>query len=54
MPDIMPTLFRLPPPSPGASSCLCFTAEIRAAMEKTAEEFRAHGGEIYLPKDAAE
>jgi phosphomethylpyrimidine synthase len=30
------------------------TAEIRAAMEKKAEEFREHGGEIYLPKDAAE
>ena len=30
------------------------SAEIRAAMEKKAEEFRAHGGEIYLPKDAAE
>jgi phosphomethylpyrimidine synthase len=30
------------------------TAEIRAAMEKKAEEFRSHGGEIYLPKDAAE
>ena len=30
------------------------TAEIRAAMEKKAEEFKEHGGEIYLPKDAAE
>ncbi len=30
------------------------TAEIRAAMEKKAAEFRLHGGEIYLPKDAAE
>jgi phosphomethylpyrimidine synthase len=30
------------------------SAEIRAAMEKKAEEFRSHGGEIYLPKDAAE
>ena len=30
------------------------TAEIRAAMEKKAEEFRDHGGEIYLPKSAAE
>jgi phosphomethylpyrimidine synthase len=30
------------------------TAEIRAAMEKKAQEFRDHGGEIYLPKDAAE
>jgi phosphomethylpyrimidine synthase len=30
------------------------TAEIRAAMAKKAEEFRDHGGEIYLPKDAAE
>jgi phosphomethylpyrimidine synthase len=30
------------------------TAEIRAAMEKKAAEFRDHGGEIYLPKDAAE
>src|SRR5215472_5782181 len=30
------------------------TAEIRAAMEKKAAEFRAHGSEIYLPKDAAE
>jgi phosphomethylpyrimidine synthase len=30
------------------------TAEIRAAMAKKAEEFRSHGGEIYLPKDAAE
>jgi len=28
------------------------TAEIRAAMAKKAEEFREHGGEIYLPKDA--
>ena len=26
------------------------TAEIRAAMAKKAEEFRDHGGEIYLPK----
>jgi hypothetical protein len=26
------------------------TAEIRAAMAKKAEEFREHGGEIYLPK----
>jgi phosphomethylpyrimidine synthase len=30
------------------------TAEIRAAMARKAEEFREHGGEIYLPKDAAE
>ena len=30
------------------------SAEIRAAMAKKAEEFRDHGGEIYLPKDAAE
>ncbi len=30
------------------------TVEIRAAMEKKSAEFRAHGGEIYLPKDAAE
>jgi phosphomethylpyrimidine synthase len=30
------------------------TAEIRAAMAKKAEEFREHGGEIYLPKDVAE
>jgi len=30
------------------------TAEIRAAMEKKSREFREHGGEIYLPKDAAE
>jgi len=30
------------------------TAEIRAAMAKNAEEFREHGGEIYLPKTAAE
>jgi phosphomethylpyrimidine synthase len=30
------------------------TAEIRAAMEKKATEFRDHGGEIYLPKTAAE
>jgi phosphomethylpyrimidine synthase len=30
------------------------TAEIRAAMAKKAEEFKEHGGEIYLPKDAAE
>ena len=30
------------------------SAEIRAAMAKKAEEFREHGGEIYLPKDAAE
>ena len=30
------------------------TAEIRAAMAEKAEEFRDHGGEIYLPKDAAE
>jgi len=30
------------------------TAEIRAAMAKKAEEFREHGGEIYLPKSAAE
>jgi phosphomethylpyrimidine synthase len=29
------------------------TAEIRAAMAKKSEEFRDHGGEIYLPKDAA-
>ena len=28
--------------------------EIRAAMAKKAEEFRQHGGEIYLPQDAAE
>ncbi|MDE2464019.1 MAG: phosphomethylpyrimidine synthase ThiC [Alphaproteobacteria bacterium] len=28
--------------------------EIRAAMAQKAEEFRQHGGEIYLPKDAAE
>jgi len=30
------------------------TAEIRAAMARKAEEFRSHGGEIYLPKDAAD
>ncbi|MGA9794595.1 MAG: phosphomethylpyrimidine synthase ThiC [Rhizomicrobium sp.] len=30
------------------------TAEIRAAMARKAEEFRDHGGEIYLTKDAAE
>ena len=30
------------------------TAEIRAAMEKKSREFREHGSEIYLPKDAAE
>ena len=30
------------------------TAEIRAAMEKKSAEFREHGSEIYLPKDAAE
>src|SRR5690242_9322625 len=30
------------------------TAEIRAAMAKKAAEFREHGSEIYLPKDAAE
>ncbi|MDE2075116.1 MAG: phosphomethylpyrimidine synthase ThiC [Alphaproteobacteria bacterium] len=30
------------------------TAEIRAAMARKAEEFKDHGGEIYLPKDAAE
>jgi phosphomethylpyrimidine synthase len=30
------------------------TAEIRAAMAKKSEEFKQHGGEIYLPKDAAE
>ena len=30
------------------------TAEIRAAMAKKAAEFRDHGGEIYLPKTAAE
>ena len=30
------------------------TAEIRAAMAKKAAEFRDHGGEIYLPKPAAE
>ncbi|MBI1330112.1 MAG: phosphomethylpyrimidine synthase ThiC [Alphaproteobacteria bacterium] len=30
------------------------TAEIRAAMAKKAEEFKQGGGEIYLPKDAAE
>jgi phosphomethylpyrimidine synthase len=29
------------------------TAEIRAAMAKKSEEFKQHGGEIYLPKDAA-
>jgi phosphomethylpyrimidine synthase len=29
------------------------SAAIRAAMEKKAEEFRQHGSEIYLPKDAA-
>jgi phosphomethylpyrimidine synthase len=28
--------------------------EIRAAMAQKAEEFRQHGGEIYLPQDAAE
>ena len=31
-----------------------FVLEIRAAMEKKAAEFRSHGGEIYLPKPAAE
>jgi len=30
------------------------TVEIRAAMAKKSEEFKQHGGEIYLPKDAAE
>jgi phosphomethylpyrimidine synthase len=30
------------------------TAQIRAAMAKKSEEFKQHGGEIYLPKDAAE
>ncbi|HUJ03457.1 MAG TPA: phosphomethylpyrimidine synthase ThiC [Rhizomicrobium sp.] len=30
------------------------TAEIKAALAKKAEEFRSHGGEIYLTKDAAE
>jgi phosphomethylpyrimidine synthase len=30
------------------------TAQIRAAMAKKAEEFRDHGGEIYLPRGAAE
>ena len=30
------------------------TAEIRAAMAKKSEEFKQHGGEIYLPKDAVE
>src|SRR5246127_3046123 len=30
------------------------TAEIRAAMAKKAEEFREHGGEIYLQQPAAE
>jgi phosphomethylpyrimidine synthase len=30
------------------------SAEIRAAMEKKAAEFRSHGSEIYLPKNAAE
>ncbi len=30
------------------------TAEIRAAMAKKAEEFRESGGEIYVPKPAAE
>ena len=30
------------------------TAEIRAAMAKKSEEFKQHGGEIYLPRDAAE
>ena len=30
------------------------TAEIRAAMEEKAREFREHGSEIYVPKDAAE
>jgi phosphomethylpyrimidine synthase len=29
-------------------------AEIRAAMEKKSEEFKAHGSEIYIPKHAAE
>jgi phosphomethylpyrimidine synthase len=27
-------------------------AEIRAALDKKAAEFRQHGSEIYLPKDA--
>jgi phosphomethylpyrimidine synthase len=30
------------------------SAEIRAAMAEKSKEFRNHGGEIYLPKDAAE
>jgi phosphomethylpyrimidine synthase len=30
------------------------SAEIRAAMEKKSEEFRARGSEIYIPKTAAE
>ncbi|HEY2035053.1 MAG TPA: phosphomethylpyrimidine synthase ThiC [Rhizomicrobium sp.] len=30
------------------------TAEIRAAMAKKAEEFKNHGGEIYVTRDAAE
>jgi len=30
------------------------SAEIRAAMEKKADEFRQHGSEIYVPKTAAE
>jgi phosphomethylpyrimidine synthase len=30
------------------------SAEIRAAMAKKAEEFREGGGEIYVPKTAAE
>ncbi len=30
------------------------TAEIRAAMEKKAAEFREHGSEIYWHKPAAE
>jgi phosphomethylpyrimidine synthase len=29
------------------------TAEIRAAMAKKSEEFKQHGGEIYLPKETA-
>jgi len=30
------------------------TADIRAAMEKKSEEFKAHGSEIYWTKPAAE
>jgi phosphomethylpyrimidine synthase len=30
------------------------TAEIRTAMERKAAEFREHGSELYLPRDAAE